>query len=85
MTMAPQRPPATRDVAEITEALDQINIEEFRSQYPNIDVDDVWQGFCKVCKNGMPHDHRPNPYKYRDFNKALHNWMKIAAKLRPIK
>lgn len=83
--MAPRQPPGTRDPDEIASELAKIDIEEFRPQYPNVDVDVVWHEFCQVCKHGMPHDHRPNPYRYRDFKKALHNWMKIAAKLRPIK
>lgn len=69
-------PPATRDVKTIADALANINMDDMKEKFPTVDVDEVWERFSQACKEGIASDPRPNPYKYRDFNKAFQNWLR---------
>lgn len=66
--------PIVRDLEKLQTLLDAIDLSPFRQNFPEIDVDALFNRFSDTVLHGTAKDPRPNPYDYRDFAKGFRNW-----------
>jgi hypothetical protein len=74
-----QPPPPPKNVEEIQEALEKIDLDEFQKSYPTLDVPKFFkEDFSYKMLYGTPKKDGVNPYDYVNFKLAFRTWCKKA-------
>jgi hypothetical protein len=77
----PTRWPLLKKPEDIQKQLDKLDLEPFKAKWEpeGVDVDRVYESFCKYALEGSPKKPRPNPSNWRRWDQAFDNSCEMAA------